>query len=112
MALTPSATTFDAVDAARVATFWAAALGGTVGSEPTEEYAQVVTDTLTLSFLRVPEAKAGKNRVHLDLATDDIDAEVARLESLGATVFAAYTEGGRWTTMLDVEGNEFCVAAD
>ena len=38
-----------------------------------------------LLFLRVPEAKAGKNRLHLDLRPEDQDAEVARLEALGAS---------------------------
>jgi len=111
MALTPSATSFDAADAARVASFWAAALGGSVGDEPTAEFAQVTANGTMLCFSQVPESKDVKNRVHLDLTADDLDAEVARLQSLGATVFAVYADGGRWTTMRDVEGNEFCVVA-
>ncbi|MEU0989719.1 VOC family protein [Streptomyces sp. NPDC005953] len=65
-----------------------------------------------LLFQRVPEAKTVKNRLHLDLhpGTERRAAEVARLEALGATVLAEQDQpGGRWTTMADPEGNEFCV---
>lgn len=62
-------------------------------------------------FQRVPEPKAVKNRVHLDLhvGPDRREAEVARLDALGATVLGEGTVGGRWTTMADPEGNEFDV---
>lgn len=111
MALVPTATTFDAADAAVVAGFWAAALGVEAPADATAEFAQVSTDSQTLCFAQVPEGKTVKNRVHLDLAADDLDAEVARLEALGAAVHEVHTDGGRWTTMRDVEGNEFCVVA-
>ena len=57
-------------------------------------------------FQAVPEGKQVKNRVHLDLRCGDIAAEVARLITYGASVHATY-DG--WSTMLDPEGNEFCV---
>jgi hypothetical protein len=58
-------------------------------------------------FVRVPEPKTAKNRMHFDLrAPDSVAAEVARLESLGATV---QRRGDELTVMLDPEGNEFCV---
>ncbi|MFF5975674.1 VOC family protein [Streptomyces sp. NPDC012769] len=63
-------------------------------------------------FQRVPEPKTVKNRVHLDVhaAPGTRDAEVARLEGLGATVLREVAEqGGAWTVMADPEGNEFCV---
>jgi len=60
-----------------------------------------------LWFQQVPEVKVGKNRVHLDLHTDDLDAEVARLVSLGARVVGSARD--RLIVMADVEGNEFCV---
>jgi hypothetical protein len=58
-------------------------------------------------FVRVPEEKVVKNRVHLDLRADDPSGEVRRLVLLGARVLAEY-DG--WTTLADPEGNEFCVA--
>ena len=63
-------------------------------------------------FQAVPEAKAGKNRVHLDLRSgvEDRSAEVARLEGLGARQLWEGRQGPlTWTTMADPEGNEFCV---
>ncbi|MET9420631.1 MULTISPECIES: VOC family protein [unclassified Streptomyces] len=63
-------------------------------------------------FQRVPEPKTVKNRVHIDLhsAPGEMEAETARLESLGATVLRRVNEqGGQWVVMSDPEGNEFCV---
>ncbi|MFD0024396.1 VOC family protein [Streptomyces sp. NPDC058382] len=65
-----------------------------------------------LLFQRVPEPKTVKNRLHLDLhaGPDRRDAEVTRLEGLGATVLRQVAEpGGTWTVLGDPEGNEFCV---
>ena len=63
-------------------------------------------------FLRVPESKTVKNRVHPDLTTDDLPAEVERLIALGATRQADHDEDGtRWVTLTDPEGNEFDVVA-
>jgi hypothetical protein len=66
-----------------------------------------------LLFQVVPEAKSGKNRVHLDLHVEEgrQAAEVARLEGLGATRLWDGQQGPHtWVTMADPEGNEFCVA--
>ncbi|MFG2330637.1 VOC family protein [Streptomyces sp. NPDC048604] len=65
-----------------------------------------------LLFQRVPEKKSGKNRLHIDVHTapDTRDAEVGRLEGLGASVLRRVAEqGGSWVVMADPEGNEFCV---
>ncbi|MGW0122913.1 VOC family protein [Streptomyces sp. NPDC003327] len=63
-------------------------------------------------FQRVPEPKTAKNRLHIDVhaAPGARDTEVARLESLGASVLRRVAEqGGSWVVMTDPEGNEFCV---
>jgi predicted enzyme related to lactoylglutathione lyase len=65
-------------------------------------------------FVPVPEGKTVKNRLHIDLAPlagDDQDAEVRRLEALGATRVdvGQDNEKVRWVVMADPEGNEFCV---
>ena len=64
---------------------------------------------------QVPEPKAAKNRLHLDLhveSADELEPEVERLVALGATRHAAYDEhGSRWVVLSDPEGNEFCVGA-
>lgn len=59
-----------------------------------------------LIFKLVPEDKRAKNRVHLDVSTNDPAAEVDRLKALGATVQAEHEQ---WTTMQDPDGNEFDV---
>ena len=65
----------------------------------------------TWLFAKVPEPKRAKNRMHVDLAAADHEAEVVRLVGLGATRVADVDEWGyRWTVLQDPEGNEFCVA--
>jgi glyoxalase superfamily protein len=102
--------TFDAADALALATFWAAALGTDVDEDSTAERAYVEAAGWggpNMWFVRVPEPKTAKNRMHLDLrAPGPVADEVARLEGLGATVVAVYDA---LTTMRDPEGNEFCV---
>ena len=64
-------------------------------------------------FIEVPDAKQAKNRLHFDLRPTDRtrDEEVERLLGLGATIFGDHrtADGAGWVTMLDPEGNEFCV---
>jgi hypothetical protein len=59
-----------------------------------------------LWLVKGPEPKTVKNRVHLDLRAADRDAELTRLQDLGARV-AGEVDG--WTTLTDPEGNEFCL---
>lgn len=67
----------------------------------------VVPDLL---FLRVPDEKSLKNRLHLDLRPGDQDVEVQRLESLGARRVDVGQPGtSSWVVMADPAGNEFCV---
>ena len=61
-------------------------------------------------FIKVPEPKSAKNRLHLDLGTADLDAEVQRVLALGATLVGHRDEYGMtWSTFTDPEGNEFCI---
>jgi predicted enzyme related to lactoylglutathione lyase len=116
MTLRIQAIDIDAADPDRLARFWEAALGwrrthagdDEVVLEPPEgsDGDGLLPDLL---FLRVPEAKAGKNRLHLDLRPDDHEAEVARLESLGAVRVDVGQGEVSWVVMADPEGNEFCV---
>ncbi len=106
----------DSGDPARIASFWQSALGwrrtfaedGVVVLEPPEGSPEdgVVPD---LIFLKVPEDKAGKNRLHLDLRPEDQDAEVARLEALGARRVNVGQGEVSWVVMADPDGNEFDV---
>ena len=66
-----------------------------------------------LLFIRVPDAKRVKNRVHLDLRPVDRtrEEEVERLVALGAALYEDHRnpDGSGWITLQDPEGNEFCV---
>ena len=64
-----------------------------------------------LALQQVPEGKAVKNRMHLDLEAEDREAQVARVIDLGGTRLADHQMGGfHWTVLADPEGNEFCIA--
>jgi predicted enzyme related to lactoylglutathione lyase len=103
---------FDTHDAAKVAQFWADVLGRQVAEGADAHDAVVLASDLVsagprLAFHQVPEGKVVKNRVHIDLATSDLDGESARLTDLGATILNTITGQARWITFADPEGNEF-----
>lgn len=65
-----------------------------------------------LLLQQVPEAKTGKNRLHLDLRTPHLDPEVQRLKDLGAAVLTStplVEHDWQWHVLTDPDGNEFCV---
>ena len=104
----------DCADAAKLAAFWTAALG----------YEQVAADgdfiglkdpdgrLPTLVLQQVPERKMVKNRMHIDVFSEEFDEHLDRLTALGATVVTPeHTEpdGMRLMVLADPEGNEFCL---
>lgn len=104
----------DANDPERLTTFWCAMLGVEVDSSIGDGQFVVLAPTkdgLTVGFQRVPEHKAGKNRVHLDLVVEDLDAATEEIEALGGRWLEPDTtrdlEGFQWRIMADPEGNEF-----
>jgi len=135
--------TFDANDPARLGEFWGAALGYVVQPPPPgfdswpaflaaqgvpeDQWGSATAlvdpdgDGPRIFIQRVPEPKAAKNRVHLDLGSgggptmpldqqrERIGETVARLQALGATHIEDHEGlGVAWAVMLDPEGNEFC----
>jgi len=106
----------DSSDPGALARFWGAVLDWRITYEEADEVVLeppagspeegVAPDLL---FLKVPDTKAVKNRLHLDLRPEDQDAEVARLESLGARRADIGQGDVSWVVMADPEGNEFCV---
>lgn len=113
MALTVEMITFDTSDAPPLAAWWARQLGGTVEDESQGMFVVVkdVHGVARLGFQAVPDPTPDKNRVHLDLTSDDAAAEVERLVSEGASLVARHDEWGfAWTVLADPEGNQFCVA--
>ena len=107
----------DSTEPKKIASFWEAALGWRrtfdeddqvcIEPPPGSPEDGVAPDIL---FLKVPESKSIKNRLHLDLRPKDQAAEVARLQALGARLvdIGQGTEH-TWVVLADPDGNEFDV---
>ena len=112
--------TVDAHNPKALAEFWAEVLGWSIG-EDGDEIGWWIERELgdpkktgfpDILFLKVPDSKIVKNRLHLDLRPDDQVAEVARLEKLGAKkieIGQSADPDTTWVVMADSEGNEFCI---
>lgn len=109
--------TIDAADPYRIARWWCTVFDVEPSPEdfPDDPAAQCTLGEgrPRLLFERVPEAKRGKNRVHIDLEPSGHtrDAEIARLLALGAQMIDDRREpdGTGWAVLADPDGNEFCV---
>jgi len=112
MVLRLHSVTFDCSDPGGLAAFWAGVTGYRTGTV-NPFFAELGGDGSVgprMMFIKVEEAKAAKNRVHLDLGTDDLEGEVDRVLALGAELVGRYDEWGiTWATFRDPEGNEFCI---
>ncbi|MGH9133254.1 MAG: VOC family protein [Ilumatobacteraceae bacterium] len=111
MTITINHITFDCADAAALAAFWSGVVGQPVDDGASADFATITSPTaVSWMFVKVPEAKQVKNRVHVDLGADDLAAELDRIVALGASQLGDHDEfGARWTTLADPEGNEFDV---
>jgi predicted enzyme related to lactoylglutathione lyase len=109
-------TVLDCLDAEKLAEFWVPALGWKrLGADG--QYVVVGSGDRTqheMILQQVAEPKVGKNRMHLDLRSDDMDGEVERLLALGATRLSDTIDecSCRWVVLADPEGNEFCVCTE
>ncbi|HWE63229.1 MAG TPA: VOC family protein [Chloroflexota bacterium] len=105
-----------------LAAFWCAVLGYEVIDQqddvveiadwqPSVEAIRAGVTAPTLVFVRVPESKTVKNRIHIDVSPIDRgqDEEVARLLALGARCVDIGQGEQSWVVLADPEGNEFCV---
>jgi predicted enzyme related to lactoylglutathione lyase len=111
--------TIDAENPKRLADFWAAALDWKITYEDEIEVSIELLDGSPevgripdILFIKVPDQKVVKNRLHFDLRPEDQLAEVARLEVLGAKkveIGQSEDPDTSWVVMADPEGNEFCV---
>jgi hypothetical protein len=118
----------DAADPHRLASFWAQALGYVPEPCYDEDDGASIVDPAgvgpAIGFLRVPEGKTAKNRVHIDVRVTSgpdvgadererhIRAKVTELVAAGATAVREERYGAELghIVLLDPEGNEFCVA--
>jgi predicted enzyme related to lactoylglutathione lyase len=105
----------DCSDAEKLTEFWRQALGYRVyyaGPAFAVLVPEGEENASPLVLQQVPEPRLGKNRMHLDIVADDVEAEVDRIEALGAhRLHEGVRSAGpvRWVTMADPESNEFCV---
>jgi predicted enzyme related to lactoylglutathione lyase len=108
--------TFDCADPRALARFWGQVTGWPVTEEPQPGYEESAVGTPgegrpRLYFVKVPEPKTIKNRLHLDVMPADRsqEEEIARLTGLGATIVSDRRPELGWVILADPEGNEFCV---
>ncbi len=107
--------TIDVNDMAEGLRFWSAALAAkreAIGDASAAIFQRLTLPDSNLRILLqlVPEKKAAKTRMHLDIETDDVPAEVMRLVALGAKVQRPVVERGfSFSVLEDPFGNEFCV---
>jgi len=107
----------DCQDPAALAGFWSGVLGVPVDPGANPYFATVGRSgdeplRPAWMFIKVPESRVGKNRVHPDLVAADFVAELDRVIGLGATRVAEFDEyGTRWVTLTDPEGNVFDIGA-
>lgn len=116
MKLNMGGITIDCADPRKLSEFWTRALDLEVAFDADGYFLMLRSSANAaqpyLGLQKVPEEKAGKNRVHLDFSTDDPDGEIARLVALGAVAGEKHEAPGlTWTVLLDPEGNEFCVGS-
>ena len=110
--------TFDCADPRSLARFWSALTGYEL-TEARDDFARLNAPdhrgVRHLLFFRVAEPKTTKNRMHVDLASRDADAEITRVLALGGSLVDGEPpqwrtgNGTRWVVMQDPEGNEFCL---
>lgn len=100
----------DCADPELLCNFWSTLLGVGVSSRkgPYVFLERSAKGGAAIGLQKVAEAKQGKNRVHVDLISDDIVAVARRVEELGGRRVSGYEPGG-FLVMADPEGNEFCV---
>ncbi|MET9881634.1 VOC family protein [Streptomyces sp. NPDC006430] len=110
--------TFDALDPYGVAAFWSGVTGFPIHPDDAEGDDEILLDAGQpgvpgLLFIRVPESKTVKNRVHLDIQppTGTRDETVERLIGLGARLVddRRREDGTGWVVLADPEGNELCI---
>ena len=99
----------DCADPSALARWWGRLLGGAVEVDADGDATLRTPDGLVIDFLRVPEPKVAKNRLHLDLRSSDLARATEQALALGATRADDVYAGGRWQVLRDPEGNEFCL---
>ena len=110
----PGSVTIDSEDAAALAAWWAGLLGVEM-----KDFGGVYWLTrqdggrFNLAIQQVPEAKQGKNRVHVDFMVSDVAGVSDRIVAAGGSLLAEHTAGETtWRVVTDPQGNEFCIVRE
>jgi catechol 2,3-dioxygenase-like lactoylglutathione lyase family enzyme len=104
-------TVVNCTDLETMTAFWTEALGLTASSrEVTDDFRVLRGERVNMSLQRSETPVTSRHQMHLDLYSDDADAQVARLIGLGAR-FVRQNDEDRYVVLLDPEGNEFCVCS-
>ncbi len=106
-----AALVIDCADPPALARWWSRLTGGDVDVDADGNATLRTSIGVVIDFLKVPEAKAVKNRLHIDLRTTDLTAATEQALHLGATRADDVYSGGSWQVLRDPEGNEFCLLA-
>ncbi|MFL6206362.1 MAG: VOC family protein [Acidimicrobiales bacterium] len=116
MGLRWQATCIDCADPGKLGRWWAELLGWRLTYEEDDEVVLEPPEgskedgaSPDLLFLKVPDEKRDKVRIHIDLRPEDQAAEVARAEALGASRVDIGQGEQTWVVLADPEGNEFCI---
>jgi catechol 2,3-dioxygenase-like lactoylglutathione lyase family enzyme len=103
----------DVSDVHRSNRFWTELLGFPPG-EPRRGWVKIgdIAPGVRLILQEVPERKLSKNRMHFDIAFDDLEEAVKQIVSLGGRKLEERDDGlGPFCVMADPDGNEFCIGA-
>ncbi|MDQ1713667.1 MAG: hypothetical protein QOE45_3117 [Frankiaceae bacterium] len=96
-------------DPVPLARWWQGLVGGEIEVDGDGDASLQADGYPRLDFLRVPDVKSVKNRLHLDLRATDFDAAVAAALAHGATRADDVYTGTSWAALRDTYGNEFCI---
>ena len=116
MKLSVTALTFDCADASGLAEFWSGVLGLPVDPDASEAFASIGQSAdvqPSWMFIKVPEGKRAKNRLHVDLASRGLGCRcrACRRPRRDACIGDYDESGMQWVTLADPEGNEFDIVA-
>lgn len=112
MGIRIGSTVVNCADLETMTEFWTKALSLTPSSrEPGDDFRVLRGERVNMSLQLADSEVTARDQMHLDLYSDDQEAQVARLTGLGAQFVRRSPTGGDYVVLVDPEGNEFCVCA-
>lgn len=111
MGIRVGSTVVNCADLDAMTRFWSAALDLVPSSlDPDDDFRRLDGQRVNVSLQRTDTPVTARDQMHLDLYTDDLERQLERLTSLGATVVRQVGEGAEhYVVLTDPEGNEFCL---